>query len=85
MKTTEIQLERMEIEDGLRRLKSVRSLKKVREYLQMLLQQETLEEKICPGCCSVEELDMILDKAEAAFEQGEYLTNEEALEIIKSW
>lgn len=39
----------------------------------------------CPGCCSVEELDMILDKAEATSERGEYLTNEEALKVIKSW
>ena len=65
MKTTEIQLERTQIEDGLRRLKSVESLKKVRQYLQTL--------------------NVILDKAEAAFERGEYVTNEEAMTIIKSW
>ncbi|MCL3849957.1 hypothetical protein M1P97_01450 [Parabacteroides sp. GYB001] len=85
MKTTEIQLERMEIENSLRRLNSIKSLKKVRQYLQKLLHQEILEEKKCPGCCSVEELDGILDKAEAAFERGEYVTNEEAMKIIKSW
>ena len=85
MKTTEIQLERTQIEDGLRRLKSVESLKKVRQYLQTLLHQETLEMKKCPGSCSVVELNVILDKAEAAFERGEYVTNEEAMTIIKSW
>ena len=85
MKTTEIQLESTQIEDGLRRLKSVESLKKVRQYLQTLLHQETLEMKKCPGSCSVEELNVILDKAEAAFERGEYVTNEEAMTIIKSW
>lgn len=85
MKTTEILLERTQIEDGLRRLKSVESLKKVRQYLQTLLHQETLEMKKCPGSCSVEELNVILDKAEAAFERGEYVTNEEAMTIIKSW
>ena len=85
MKTTEIQLERTQIEDRLRRLKSVESLKKVRQYLQTLLHQETLEMKKCPGSCSVEELNVILDKAEAAFERGEYVTNEEAMTIIKSW
>ena len=41
--------------------------------------------KKCPGSCSVEELNVILDKAEAAFERGEYVTNEEAMTIIKSW
>lgn len=85
MKTTEIQLERIQIEDSLRHLKSVESLKKVRQYLQTLLHQERLEMKKCPGCCSVEELNVILDKAEAAFERGEYVTNEEAMKIIKSW
>lgn len=85
MKTTEIQLERRQIEDCLRHLKSVESLKKVRLYLQTLLHQETLEVKKCPGSCSVEELNVILDKVEAAFERGEYVTNEKAMKFIRSW
>lgn len=63
----------------------VESLKKVRQYLQALLHQETLEMKKSPGSCSVEELNVISDKAEAAFERGEYVTNEEAEKIIRSW
>ena len=51
----------------------------------MLLYQGTLEMKKCPRSCSVEVLNVILDKAEAAFERGEFVTNEEAEKIIISW